>query len=142
MGRVRIGVATVALALAGCGHRFPALEALLPESYGPPFGRGIVANLPHHPHIPGTSERHAEVDTEKNRNYSSHARCQIALRARLGSHAGASGPVAISAIEAVGHYEEAGVVHEYRCTDFILSHRAWHREGHGEGHGGPEANHH
>ena len=125
-----------ALALGGCGHRFPALERLLPESYGPPFGRGIAANLPHHPHSPAESERHAEADAEKNRLYSSHARCMAAMRTVLAAHGEASGPVAISAIEAVGHYEQAGVVHEYRCTDFTLSHRAWHREGHGGGHHG------
>jgi hypothetical protein len=137
MGFARLGVlgaAPLLLALSACGHHFPAGEKLLPQSYGPPFGDELHTNIPHHPHNPGESERHAAADAAKNRNYGSHADCGRAMTTRLAGHEGASGPVAITSSESLGHYIDGAVVHEYRCTGTTLSYRAWHREGHGGEH--------
>lgn len=49
------------------------------------------------------------------------------------------GPVQISSIESVGHYTAGDIVHEYRCTDHVLSYRAWHREE--PGHAGGQQSH-
>lgn len=160
IGRVMMcGAAAAALAvLPGCGKRFPFGERLLPESYGPPFGAALKANLPEHPHNPAGEERHAAADAQENRTYGSHAACNAAMRARFARHAAAPhpsgphaaggpagaarssdhghagadnphGPVQISSIESVGHYRAAGVTHEYRCTNYVLSYRAWRQEG-------------
>lgn len=133
-------------ALAGCGHRFAFGEQLLPESYGPPFGSALKQNLPEHPHLPADEERHAAADSEKNKRYRSHQACHAALSAAVLSHGGAERDVVrISSIESLGHYRDGDIVHEHRCTDYVLSHRSWcaakeqgdgHGEGHGEAHGG------
>ena len=137
-GRSFLAILSVsALGLAACGKHFPVGERLLPESYGPPFGPSLEKARPHHPHNPASSERHALADERENRVYGSYAACNAALRAQLTAHAGAEGPTAISSVEAVGHYEAAGVVHEYRCAGPSLSTRSWRQggEGHGDGHG-------
>lgn len=46
------------------------------------------------------------------------------------------GPVQISSVESVGHYTAGDVIHEYRCSDYTLSHRSWHAAG---AHGGQQS---
>lgn len=133
-----MALAAAGVALAGCGHRFPFGERLLPESYGPPYGRGLAENLPHHPHNPAAGERVAEPDEAQNRVYGSYARCRSALSEELGRKQAGAAAVDVSAREAVGHAAEGDVVHEYRCVGPTLSYRAWHRGGEGGGHGGEE----
>lgn len=124
--------AAMLVALPACGKRFPFGENLLPETYGPPFGAALKDNLPEHPHNPAGEERHAAADPEEHRRYASHAACNAAMVRFLGNHSPRHGPVAISSVETLGHYEDHGVVHEYRCSDYVLSYRSWHAEGHGE----------
>ena len=118
--------AAALLALPACGHRFPFGEKLLPESYGPPFGSALKQNLPEHPHNPASDERHAAADSEKNKIYRSHEACHAVLRAAVLQHGGAEADVVrISSIESIGHYRHQGVIHEHRCTDYVLSYRSW-----------------
>lgn len=181
-GRLMVSAAAAAalVLLPGCGKRFPFGERLLPETYGPPFGSALKANIPEHPHNPASEERHAASDVEENRTYPSHAACNAAMRAAFSRHAagghgaahGAShnvagagdhhasghsqaghaaapaahgenphGPVAISSIESVGHYMAGDTVHEYRCTNYTLSYRAWYPEGARHGSGGHSPRH-
>lgn len=139
IGRVVIcGAAAAALVvLPACGKRFPFGERLLPESYGPPFGSALKDVIPEHPHNPADAERHAASDAQENRRYASHAACNAAMRARL--FPDPHGPVRISSIESVGHHTAGDIVHEYRCTDQVLSYRAWHREE--PGHAGGQQSH-
>jgi hypothetical protein len=137
-GRLIWGSAAAAalIVLPACGHRFPAGERLLPETYGPPFGSALKANIPEHPHNPADSERHAAADSEKNKTYSSHDTCHAALRAAVLAHGGAEeNVVRISSIESMGYYAQGNAIHEHRCTDHVLSYRAWHPAGEGGGHG-------
>ena len=136
MKQGRLGLAAAALAaLAGCGHSFPFGEKLLPETYGPPFGSALKANLPEHPHNPADSERHAAADSEENKTYSSHDACHAALRAAVLAHGGEEeNVVRVSSIETIGHYTHDDIVHEHRCTDHVLSYRAWHPARHGGSH--------
>jgi len=132
-GRLVFGALGVA-ALTACGHVFPAGERLLPQSYGPPFGAALKANIPAHPHNPADDERHAAADEAKNKKYNSHAACTSALLAQLSRHArGPEHLVRISSVETLGHYEHDGAVHEYRCADYVLSYRAWCPSGSGSG---------
>lgn len=123
--------------LAGCGKIFPLGERLLPASYGPPFGSALKDNQPHHPHNPAADERHAQADAAQSRRYGSHQACHNALVASVSAHAG--GQVArVSSIESIGHYQSGGIVHEQRCSDYVLASRSWcvgAAEGHGGGHG-------
>ena len=132
-----IGGAAV-VALSACGKNFPIGEKLLPQSWGPPFGDEIARNQPPHPHGPASSERHAAADSAKSKTYGSHASCLRALEAAVRPH-GAPRLVTISSVEALAHHEEAGEVHEHRCSDYVLSHRSWCKYGldeggHGAGH--------
>jgi len=112
------------LLLAGCGKIFPPGERLLPASYGPPFGSALKDNRPHHPHNPAADERHAQADAAQSRRYGSHQACHAALVASVSVHA--HGQVErISALESVGHYKLGDVVHEQRCSDYVLSSRSW-----------------
>ena len=124
--------------LAGCGKIFPLGERLLPASYGPPFGSALKDNQPHHPHNPAADERHAQADAAQSRRYGSHSACHAALVASVSGQA--HGQVErISALESVGHYKLGEVVHEQRCSDYVLSSRSWcvtagAGGGHGEAH--------
>jgi len=137
-----IGGIGLALALAGCGYRFPVGEKLLPESYGPPFGPDVQRNLPPHPHNPALDERLAAADSAKNKHYRNHQACHAELIAAVKRRGGDEAQVTrISAIESMGYAEEKAPdrVHEYRCSDYVLSYRAWCRTGgHGGDHGKPE----
>lgn len=123
--------AAMLLGLAACGHRFPFGEKLLPQSYGPPFGAALDANRPEHPHNPASSERHAAADAEKNRAYRDHAACHGALERDVLAHHGKI--TRVSPIESIGHYQEGGVTHEHRCSDYVLSYRSWCPSGAAEG---------
>ncbi len=144
-------VAAAALAvLPGCGKNFPAGEKLIPQSYGPPFGAEVERNQKPHPHQPGSSERHSAADTDKNKTYASHALCRAALTAAVQPHPDGK-IVTLSSMEAIGYYDKGAEVHEHRCTDYTLSHRAWckfgaeeggHGEAHGEEHGAGDGKEH
>ena len=118
-----IFIISSALLLAGCGERFPLGERLLPASYGPPFGSDRYR--PHHAANPAGYERHAEFLAEESRSFGSHGECNAAMRTYLAEPGEHHGPVAISSIETVGHHIAGGVTHEYRCSDYTLSRRAW-----------------
>lgn len=124
--------------LSGCGKIFPPGERLLPVTYGPPFGSALKDNRPHHPHNPAADERHAQADAAEARHYRSHQACHAALLASVSSHA--HGKVErISSLETVGHYKLGDVIHEQRCSDYVLSSRSWcvtggAGGGHGEAH--------
>jgi len=119
--------------LAGCGERFAAGERLLPASYGPPFGDALYR--PHHPANPASGERHAEFLGEESRTYSSHETCNAAMQRLLAGPGEHHGPVAISSMETLAHHVSDGVTHEYRCSSYTLSRRAWPSgEGQGEAH--------
>lgn len=136
--RMAAAVAAIAL-LAACGPKFAFGERLLPASYGPPFGAALKDNQPHHPHHPAADERHAEADSAQARHYRSHQACHAALSSAVAAH-GAHGRIErISSIESIGLYESGGVVHEQRCSDYVLSHRSWcvtggEAAGHGTAH--------
>jgi len=137
-----IGGIGLALALAGCGYRFPVGEKLLPASYGPPFGPDVERNKEKHPHNPALDERLAAADSAKNKQYRNHQACHAELIAAVTRRGGKQEHVVrISAIESMGYAEEKAPerVHEYRCTDYVLSYRAWCRTGsHGSDHGKPD----
>jgi len=141
-----LAAAAALAALPACGYRFPVGEKLLPESYGPPFGAAITPNLPKHAHNPADEERFAAADDSESRIYRDHKACRAALLAAVKRHGGGDGDVkTISTIEAVAHVEAGAAepVHEYRCSDYVLSYRAWCRaSGHGggaeDGQGKPE----
>lgn len=126
------------LLLAGCGKIFPFGERLLPGTYGPPFGSALKDNQPHHPHNPAADERHAQADAAESRRYRSHQACHAALVASVSRHA--HGQVErISSLETIGHYKIGDIVHEQRCSDYVLSSRSWcvtggTGGGHGEAH--------
>jgi len=42
------------------------------------------------------------------------------------------GPVAISSIETLGHHVAGEVTHEYRCSSYVMTRRAWRSAAHGE----------
>lgn len=124
--------------LAGCGKIFPPGERLLPVTYGPPFGSALKDNRPHHPHNPAGDERHAQADPAEARHYGSHSACHAAMLASVSGHAHGE-VVRISSLESVGHYRTGDVVHEQRCSDYVLSSRSWCVNasaggGHGEAH--------
>jgi hypothetical protein len=125
--RARLWIALGAAALAGCGHKVPFGERLLPESYGPPFGAALKDNQPHHPHHPASAERYAHAAHDEARTFRSHAACHAALEAAVAGHGEHAHVVRISSVESLGHYEAAGEVHEYRCAGAVLSHRSWCR---------------
>ena len=112
------------LLLAGCGKIFPPGERLLPATYGPPFGSALKDNRPHHPHNPAADERHAQADAAQSRRYRSHQACHAALDGWVSRQP--HGQVErISALESVGHYRLGDIVHEQRCSDYVLSSRSW-----------------
>jgi len=120
--------------LAGCGERFPIGERLWPGSYGPPYGTDLYR--PHHAEHVASGERHAAFLAEESETYRSHEACNAAMR-RLLAEPGEEhhGPVAISPMETVGHHSAHGITHEYRCSGYTLSQRAWRSgDDHGEGH--------
>ena len=139
--------ATIAaiMALPACGKTFPFGEKLLPATYGPPFGAEVQRNLPRHPHYPAGEERHALADSSAAKSYRTHAACNAALRAAVDGHGEDARVLEISPIESIGLYEAEGMVHEYRCNDYKLSHRSWctaaqsdgQAGGHGEAHKKP-----
>ena len=120
--------------LAGCGEHFPVGERLWPGSYGPPYGKDMYR--PHHAEHVASGERHAAFLPEESRTYSSHEACNAAMRRLLDEPGGEHhGPVAISSMETVGHHSDHGITHEYRCSGYKLTQRAWRSgEAHGEGH--------
>lgn len=125
--------------LSACGHNFPLGERLLPASYGPPFGSALKDNQPHHPHNPAAAERHAAADSAESRQYGSHQACHAALSSSVAAHDAHGRVERISSIESIGLYEAGGVVHEQRCSDYVLSHRSWcvtgdASSGHGNAH--------
>jgi hypothetical protein len=126
--------ATALAVLPGCGKRFPVGEHLLPETYGPPFGAALKANMPEHPHSHGDLERYAQADGAESKTYRTHAACHAALQAAVQAHHGKVERISLT--ETVGSYDHEGVVHEHRCTDYVLSHRSWcaPAAGHGEQH--------
>ena len=115
--------------LAGCGERFPIGERLWPGSYGPPYGSAIYR--PHHPANPASGERHAEFLAEESRSYGSHNDCNAAMRRLLAGPGEHHGPVAISPMETLAHHVAGGITHEYRCSGYKLTRRAWRSEPHG-----------
>ena len=120
--------------LAGCGEHFPVGERLWPGSYGPPYGRDLYR--PHHAEHVASGERHAAFVAEESRSYNSHDACNAAMRRLLAEPGGEHhGPVAISPLETIGHHGADGITHEYRCSGYTLSRRAWRSgDDHGEGH--------
>ncbi len=140
---VWLGAAAAVVALPACGYRFPVGEKLLPESYGPPFGAAITPNLPKHAHNPADEERYSAADGGESKVYRDHKACHAALVAAVKRHGGGEEDVkSISSIETIAHVQPGAAepVHEYRCTDYVLSYRAWCRgSGHGEEHGGEHA---
>ena len=120
--------------LAGCGEHFPVGERLWPGSYGPPYGKDMYR--PHHAEHVASGERHAAFLREESRTYRSHDACNAAMERLLAGPGGEHhGPMVISALETVGHHVADGVTHEYRCSGYRMSRRAWRSgEAHGEGH--------
>ena len=118
------------LTLSGCGEHFPFGEKLLPASYGPPFGSAQYR--PHHAANPAGAERHAEFLAEERHTYSSHEACNAAMQRLLAGPGEHHGPVAISSIETLGHHVAGEVTHEYRCSSYVMTRRAWRSAAHGE----------
>lgn len=127
--------AAAVVALPACGKTFPFGEKLLPATYGPPFGAEVQRNLPKHPHYPAGEERHALVDSSAAKAYRNHATCHAALRAAVEGHGKGPRVMEISPIESIGFYEAEGAVHEYRCSDYKLTHRSWCASAEGGVHG-------
>jgi hypothetical protein len=126
------GVVTLSclVLLAGCGERFPIGERVWPGAYGPPYGTDLYR--PHHAEGPASGERHARFVAEESRTYASHEACNAAMRRLLAEPGGEHhGPAVISPLETLGHHVAGGVTHEYRCSGYRMSRRAWRS---GEGH--------